>query len=170
MELLQRSIRAARWVPHVRPTQAMMASPSIAPPPPVVVSFPTWPAIRNIGQCCHDHGNQAARYPQPFKPSRGPTIAMIQAAICKHFDITKAELISANRETRVCLPRQIAMWFCRRDRLRSYPEIGRMFGGRDHTTGINAVQKVERLQAASDPLVCAAIHAVSVSLNTFQSR
>lgn len=170
MELLQRSIRAARWVPHVvpavpvdiEPAHKVMASPSILPS--AVIDFTAWPQIRNIGQCCNDYANQAARYPQPFKKRRGPPIALVQRAICIHFGLSRADLISSSRHPVVCLPRQIAMWICRTSGKMTYPEIGRAFGGRDHTTVIKAFRKVERLRMEGDTVVCEALQTVSISL------
>jgi len=71
-----------------------------------------------------------------------PTIRRIQAMCCLHFNVTPMDMISARRAISIVWPRQVAMWLCRELTLKSYPEIGRRFGGRDHTTVIHAYTKV----------------------------
>ncbi|MBW3097630.1 chromosomal replication initiator protein DnaA [Pseudohoeflea sp. DP4N28-3] len=69
----------------------------------------------------------------------------IQRAVSRHYNVSKQELIS-NRRTRVIVkPRQIAMYLAKTMTPRSFPEIGRRFGGRDHTTVLHAVRKIEDL-------------------------
>ncbi len=67
-------------------------------------------------------------------------------AACEHFAMTRRELLGPDRHKTVAFARHVAMYVCRR-RLRgwtpSYPEIGRAFGDRDHTTVISAVRNVE---------------------------
>lgn len=69
----------------------------------------------------------------------------IQRMVAKHFNISKSDLISQRRTRAIVRPRQIAMYLCKTMTPRSLPEIGKRFGGRDHTTVIHAVQKVEQL-------------------------
>ncbi|MEM7300071.1 MAG: chromosomal replication initiator protein DnaA [Pseudomonadota bacterium] len=69
----------------------------------------------------------------------------IQKVVAKHFNVTKNDLLS-NRRTRVIVrPRQIAMYLSKVMTPRSLPEIGRRFGGRDHTTVLHAVRKIEKM-------------------------
>lgn len=69
----------------------------------------------------------------------------IQRVVSRHFNVSRQELIS-NRRTRVIVkPRQIAMYLAKTMTPRSFPEIGRRFGGRDHTTVLHAVRKIEDL-------------------------
>ncbi len=75
-------------------------------------------------------------YPQRASPVR--SLADIQAAACRHFDLTPDELLSPSRATRVAWPRQIAMYLARELTSESLPAIGRHFGGRDHTTVLHA--------------------------------
>jgi chromosomal replication initiator protein len=65
--------------------------------------------------------------------------------VAAHFSVTRADLLSARRTTSVVRPRQIAMYLSRNLTSRSLPEIGQRFGGRDHTTVLHAVRKVEVL-------------------------
>lgn len=69
----------------------------------------------------------------------------IQRTVANHFNITKSDLVSQRRTRAIVRPRQIAMFLCKTMTPRSLPEIGKRFGGRDHTTVIHAVQKVEQL-------------------------
>ncbi|TPW27901.1 chromosomal replication initiator protein DnaA [Martelella alba] len=69
----------------------------------------------------------------------------IQRVVARHYSVTRQELVS-NRRTRVIVkPRQIAMFLAKTMTPRSFPEIGRRFGGRDHTTVLHAVRKIEEL-------------------------
>ena len=69
----------------------------------------------------------------------------IQKTVAKHFNVSRADLLSARRTRTVVRPRQIAMYLAKQLTPRSLPEIGRRFGGRDHTTVLHAVRKVESL-------------------------
>ncbi len=69
----------------------------------------------------------------------------IQRVVARHYNVSRQELVS-NRRTRVIVkPRQIAMYLAKTMTPRSFPEIGRRFGGRDHTTVLHAVRKIEEL-------------------------
>jgi chromosomal replication initiator protein len=77
---------------------------------------------------------------------RRVTIDEIQKLVSQHFELKPLELISARRSRAVARPRQIAMYLAKRLTTRSLPEIGRKFGGRDHSTVIHAVRKIEELR------------------------
>ncbi|MHA1568054.1 MAG: chromosomal replication initiator protein DnaA, partial [Alphaproteobacteria bacterium] len=76
------------------------------------------------------------------------TIEEIQKRVAEHFNIRIADMHSARRSRAVARPRQIAMYLAKQLTPRSLPEIGRKFGGRDHTTVMHAVKKVEELRQA----------------------
>ena len=65
--------------------------------------------------------------------------------VAKHYGVSRADLLSSRRTANVVHPRQIAMYLAKTLTLRSLPEIGRRFGGRDHTTVLHAVRKIEGL-------------------------
>jgi chromosomal replication initiator protein len=67
--------------------------------------------------------------------------------VSAHYNVTRADLLSSRRTASVVRPRQIAMYLSKTLTLRSLPEIGRRFGGRDHTTVLHAVRKIERMMA-----------------------
>lgn len=76
---------------------------------------------------------------------RRVTMDEIQKRVAEHFQIRLSDMSSARRSRTVARPRQIAMYLSKQLTSRSLPEIGRAFGGRDHTTVIHAVRKVEEL-------------------------
>lgn len=73
------------------------------------------------------------------------TIDEIQRKVAEHYNIRLADMHSARRARQVARPRQVAMYLAKQLTSRSLPEIGRKFGGRDHTTVMHAVRKVEEL-------------------------
>ena len=62
-----------------------------------------------------------------------------------HYNVSRADILSSRRTANVVRPRQVAMYLSKVLTLRSLPEIGRRFGGRDHTTVLHAVRKIEGL-------------------------
>ncbi len=63
--------------------------------------------------------------------------------ISRHFGVSKGDLLSQRRHRSVVWPRQIGMYLAKQMTHRSLPEIGRRFGGRDHTTVLHAIRKIE---------------------------
>lgn len=78
---------------------------------------------------------------------RRVTIDEIQRKVAEHYGLKLADLFSERRARAVARPRQVAMFLCKKLTPRSLPEIGRKFGGRDHTTVMHAVRKIEELMA-----------------------
>ncbi len=81
---------------------------------------------------------------------RRVTIDEIQKRVAEHFNIRISDMHSARRARSVARPRQVAMYLSKQLTARSLPEIGRKFGGRDHTTVMHAIRKVDELRDA-DP-------------------
>ena len=79
---------------------------------------------------------------------RRVTIEEVQKKVAEHFNIRLADMHSARRSRQVSRPRQVAMYLSKQLTSSSLPEIGRKFGGRDHTTVMHAIKKVEELQNA----------------------
>jgi chromosomal replication initiator protein len=75
----------------------------------------------------------------------GITIEDIQRAVSAHYRLRLDDLKSKNNSRQVAVPRQVAMYLCKRLTKHSYPEIGREFGGKHHTTVIHSVEKIEGL-------------------------
>lgn len=87
-------------------------------------------------------------------PKEGRVIKIedIQRVVAKHCGVRRDDMRSARRTANVVRPRQIAMYLCKTLTLKSLPEIGRSFGGRDHTTILHAVRKMERLIGSNEGL------------------
>lgn len=83
----------------------------------------------------------------------------IQRAVCGHFRITNTDLMSKDRHKSVAFARQVAMYLCRQRLKCSFPELGRAFGNRDHTTVMSAVRRVEKM-IEEDPQVNAHLEAI----------
>ena len=66
--------------------------------------------------------------------------------VAEHYDITPEDIIGTKRNSKVVYPRQIAMYLCRELADLSYPRIGELFGGRDHTTVIHAYEKISNFK------------------------
>src|SRR3989338_517557 len=77
---------------------------------------------------------------------RRVTIEEIQKRVAEHFNIRVSDMHSARRARSAARPRQVAMYLAKQLTARSLPEIGRKFGGRDHTTVMHAVRKVDELR------------------------
>lgn len=91
---------------------------------------------------------------------RRVTIEEIQKRVAEHYTIRIADMSSARRARNVARPRQVAMYLSKMLTSRSLPDIGRKFGGRDHTTVMHAVRKIEELKAL-DPAMAEDIELLS---------
>jgi chromosomal replication initiator protein len=87
-----------------------------------------------------------------MREQRRIRIEDIQKVVAGHYNVSKHDLLSARRTRAIVRPRQIAMYLAKTMTPRSFPEIGKRFGGRDHTTVLHAVRKVEELAAADEAL------------------
>jgi chromosomal replication initiator protein len=81
---------------------------------------------------------------RPQEPKR-VKIEDIQRIVARQYNVSRSDLLSSRRTANVVRPRQVAMYLAKTLTLRSLPEIGRRFGGRDHTTVLHAVRKIETL-------------------------
>ncbi|RYX93925.1 MAG: chromosomal replication initiator protein DnaA [Bradyrhizobiaceae bacterium] len=81
---------------------------------------------------------------RPMEPKR-IKIEDIQRVVARQYNVSRSDLLSSRRTANVVRPRQVAMYLAKTLTLRSLPEIGRRFGGRDHTTVLHAVRKIEAL-------------------------
>lgn len=92
------------------------------------------------------------------------SIRMIQDAVCEHYGISYTDLISARRTAALVLPRHVSMYLCKTHTPRSYPEISRRHGGRDHTVALYACTKIAQAQAA-DAALAEAIRSIREALH-----
>jgi chromosomal replication initiator protein len=95
---------------------------------------------------------QAMLRPHLRTGERRITVDEIQKAAAEYFSLKQSDLLSERRTRAVARPRQIAMWLCKQLTSRSLPDIGRRFGGRDHTTVLHAVRRIEELRSVDAPL------------------
>jgi chromosomal replication initiator protein len=72
--------------------------------------------------------------------------------VSRHYNVARTDILSARRTRTIVRPRQIAMYLAKTMTPRSLPEIGRRFGGRDHTTVLHAVRKIENERAKDEKL------------------
>lgn len=91
------------------------------------------------------------------------TVDRIQKAVCEEFRVTLTDMTSKRRARIIARPRQVAMYLSKKLTKRSLPDIGRRFGGRDHTTVMHAVKRIDSLRA-EDAAFNAQIEAVETVL------
>jgi chromosomal replication initiator protein len=83
---------------------------------------------------------------------RKVSIEEIQRKVAEHYNVRLSDMIGPKRVRTVARPRQVAMYLSKQLTPRSLPEIGRRFGGRDHTTIMHGVRKIEELMATDSQL------------------
>ncbi|MBN2361654.1 MAG: chromosomal replication initiator protein DnaA [Deltaproteobacteria bacterium] len=96
-------------------------------------------------------------------PERALSPEHIQKLVANYFSLKVSDLRSQRRHRAVSLPRQIAMFLCRKHCHLSFPEIGERFGGKDHTTVISAVRKIET-SLGNDGDIKKSVEAIETSL------
>ena len=89
--------------------------------------------------------------PEP-PPRPAPTMLDIKKAVASYFSISIFELVAHRHDAKLVRMRQIAMYLAKKLTARSLPQIGRHFDGRDHTTVMHAIRKIERLRPTDDVL------------------
>jgi chromosomal replication initiator protein len=80
----------------------------------------------------------------PEKEARPISIPTIQKEVCSFFTVAHADLIGSKRRKEIVFPRHIAMFLCQELTDSSLPQIGKAFGGKDHTTVMHAVDKIKQ--------------------------
>jgi chromosomal replication initiator protein len=96
---------------------------------------------------------------EPVCPVTGTaiiTMSAINFAVCKFYRVLFADLTGHGRTHRIVLPRQVAMYLTRHLTILPLTQIGARMGGRDHTTALSAIRKIERL-LATDPVLAGQI-------------
>jgi hypothetical protein len=106
--------------------------------------------------CCHSCGAPLL--------GDGRLISGIQTVVASHYRIPVQEMVSDRKSRESARPRQVAMYLARKLTPKSLPEIGRRFGGRDHTTVMHAIRQVEKL-IATDPDVADEVAALRMCLS-----
>jgi chromosomal replication initiator protein len=83
---------------------------------------------------------------------RKVSIEEIQRKVSEHYNIRLSDMIGPKRVRNIARPRQVAMYLCKHMTTRSLPDIGRRFGGRDHTTIMHGIRKIDELKGADPQL------------------
>lgn len=143
--------RAAMLRAPAKPVEILAVEPE-PPPPPAKPLFPPVPDRL-----------MAEAHRILKSPAWDGSILKIQRAVCADYGVSMNDLVSARRTADIVRPRQVAVYLCRRLTVKSLPEIGRKFGGRDHTTMIAAIRRIERL-IADDQVLHARINSIEASL------
>lgn len=99
----------------------------------------------------------------PLLPRRTASMNAIARAVCQHYGFTPTDVFSERRTKNLMRPRQVAYYLCKELTTQSLPCIGRVLGGRDHTTILHGVQKITRL-LATDAKLAADIAAIRSAL------
>jgi hypothetical protein len=116
------------------------AVPAFLPPKPVA---PAKPTIEPAPTPTHEPVVAVNPQPEQSIVYSHSHYIHIQRVVAKHFGISRLDLVGQSRRQKYAIPRQVAMYLIH-DGKRTLPEIGRRFGGRDHTTVLHAVRKIER--------------------------
>ena len=116
---------------------------------PILLALTLAAVAAGLLGCGGDNG------PSPSIPAQQAAILTskideIQRKVAEHFNIKLGEMTSDRRARAIARPRQVAMYLAKQLTTRSLPQIGRKFGGRDHTTVMHAVRKIEEL-TRTDP-------------------
>ena len=98
-------------------------------------------------------------------PDTMATVEDIQRAVCEHFSIRMSDMRSHRRHRSIAHPRMIAMYLCRQRLRTSYTELGDRFGGKDHTTVMSAVRRIESRLSADDLDLQASMEAIERRLS-----
>ncbi|MGE5540977.1 MAG: helix-turn-helix domain-containing protein [Bacillota bacterium] len=98
---------------------------------------------------------------QTFNPvGRRITVKEIQDLVIGHYQLASDDMITDRRKRKITRPRQLAMWLARQFTNQSLPTIGRRFGGRDHTTVLHAIRRIDELCAEDSALAADREHLV----------
>ena len=98
------------------------------------------------------------------RPADFTTLADVRDAVCEHFGIDYLELCKRRQLKLVVYRRSIAIYLARELTTKSWPQIGRMFGGLDHTSAISAGRRVEAAIEAGDETAVADVSAIRMKL------
>lgn len=160
----------ARWkkfYPPEKPQPALVVvAPVVKPEAPAPVVIPVDPA-QSVWPSTALVADEAEGNLWPPEPLRRPTVRSIQIAVVQHFDIRMVNLLSERRDQMIVRPRQIGMYLSKRHTTQSLPQIGKLYGGKDHTTVLHAVRKIEGL-LPSDEKLAADVAAIETALGVSQ--
>jgi hypothetical protein len=108
-------------------------------------------------------------YPAALAVPPALSVRTIQRAVCDHYGVSLLDLLSSRRTRALVLPRQIAVWLCRRLTTHSLPAIGHHFDHRDHTTMLHAARRIDELRQ-TDAAMQARLDAFIAALSPAPAR
>lgn len=124
------------------------------------IAFPSW-----VGELVH--GDEPTR---PITIYRSyPRLEDIVKIVARYYEISTMDIYSSRRTAKIVLPRQIAAYLAKTLTPRSLPEIGRRLGGRDHTTILHAVRKIDRLLPRS-PLIASDLESLKAKISDHMAK
>lgn len=94
---------------------------------------------------------------------RTPRIEDIQVACAKHYQVRREDIVSARRTAIIVRPRQVGYYLSKMLTPKSYPEIGKRFGNRDHTSVLSGFRKIDRLRKV-DPALELDLHTIAAAV------
>ncbi len=129
------------------------------------------PVISCTGQIVIVTGKQIIEARMMFERASGEgvTITKIQGAVCRHFGISRVDLVSQRRAQSITRPRQIGIYLAKKLTPYGYPTIGARFGGRDHSTAIAAVRRIEKLIKTNEA-IAASVNALLEELGGHETH
>lgn len=99
---------------------------------------------------------------RPMTPQK-IKVEQIQVACARHYGVSRNDILSARRTAQVVRPRQVGYYLAKVLTLKSLPEIGRRFGGRDHSSVLSGARKIERLRK-TDVKLDAELHSIAAAV------
>jgi hypothetical protein len=160
-EYLERRKRLGAPKPQVRPLFVPIKS--IARPEPVAPAPVTNPDAVLVAEVDITAAFPILLTEIPFPFRKSAMFDRIKRVVCARYEIERADLIGHRRFNKFVRPRQIAMYLAKRLTFCSLPEIGRRFGGKDHTTVLHSHRKIAAIMA-SDAVFAADIESLCAKL------
>jgi chromosomal replication initiation ATPase DnaA len=139
------TINANKWGSHklLARLRAVHGTPAPQPEPDIVEIVPV--VVRHSPAPETKAEARFVRYLEDEGGRKIPTVHEIKHVIAEHFGITVTNIDSKSRRWKYCYPRQISYYLSQKLTLRSLPDIGRRHGGRDHTSALSGIRKIEKL-------------------------
>ena len=101
----------------------------------------------------------------PEKEDRPISISSIQKEVCRFYNVTHTELVGTKRKQEIVFPRHVAMFLCAELTDSSTPQIGKAFGGKDHTTVMHAVDKIKKKMSTENEILDQIQHLTKILRN-----
>lgn len=131
--------------------------------------MPTVKSLADIMRKLNKDPHESQEAPVGFEtaPSRIATFQDVMEAVSRYYSVSVADMVGQSRVREILMPRQIAMFLCKKYLRMSYVRLGELFSGRDHTTVMNAVDKIEsKLQ--NEPQLLREVRALEKELEFIQ--